>query len=325
MSNSFTIYNENFKSAFIVENVKMTRSVNSRNFIGRNFFPLEFFNLYANKILNLKYSDFYTVTDNMIPAVDIIANTGIPLSVLMIQTLRGVCTSAKTKYNKKAVDSKKTVDLSTFIYRKRKGSSHLRKVLCYIAPTEIPHNIVKFSTSMDIVINETQSRNLNSIWTNNLFSNQTKTFLFKLHNNTLGYNVAVAHFVRGHSPNCTFCDIVGDQNINAETGLHLFLECEQVEGTVNHIFDMFTGTNGFEYSRREYFSTFERRNFSIAQNYLLTIVSKLIMKIIWDCRNHSCTPDRLKCWSVISDELKFLKKSNKKFENLLEVSGFNIF
>jgi hypothetical protein len=55
MSNSFTIYNENFKSAFIVENVKMTRSVNSRNFIGRNFFPLEFFNLYANKILNRTY------------------------------------------------------------------------------------------------------------------------------------------------------------------------------------------------------------------------------------------------------------------------------
>jgi hypothetical protein len=134
----------------------------------------------------------------------------------------------------------------------------------------------------------------------------------------------VAHFVRGHSPNCTFCDVVGDQNIYAETGLHLFLECEQAEDTANYIFDKFTGINGLEYSRREYFSTFERRNFSIAKNYLLTIILKLIMKIIWDCRNHFCIPDRLKCWSVISDELKFLKKNNKKFENLLEISGFNI-
>jgi hypothetical protein len=242
----------------------------------------------------------------------------------MIQTIRGVCTSAKTKFNEKAVDRKKTVDLATYIFRRRKGSSHLRKVLCYNAPIETPHNIVKFSTSMDIVINETQSRTLNSIWTNNFFSNQTKTFLFKLHNNTLGYNAAVAHFVRGHSPNCTFCDVVGDQNINAETGLHLFLECEQTEGTVNYKFDMFTGINGFEYSRQEYFSTFERRNFSIAKNYLLTIISKLIMKILWDCRNHFCTPDRLKCWSVLLDELKLLKKSNKKFETLLETSGFNI-
>ncbi len=126
------------------------------------------------------------------------------------------------------------------------------------------------------------------------------------------------------SPNCTFCDVAGDQNINAETGLHLFLECEQVESTVNYIFDMFTGINGFEYSRREYFSTFERRNFSIAKNYLLTIISKLIMKILWDCRNHFSAPDRLKCWTVLSDELKVLKNSNKKFENLLEASGFNI-
>jgi hypothetical protein len=217
--------------------------------------------MYANKLLNLKYSDFYTATDNIIPAADIITSTGIPLTAFMVQTIRGVCNSAKIKFKEKSIDRKKTIEIATYIFRNKKGSSHLRKVLCYSTPIETPHNIVKFSNSMDIVINETQSKALNCMWTNNFFSNQTKTFIFKLHNNTLGYNAAV----RGHSPNCTFCDIAGDQNINVETGLHLFHECEQVEDTVNYIFDMFTGTNSFEYSRRGFFSTFERRTYSIAK------------------------------------------------------------
>jgi hypothetical protein len=88
--------------------------------------------------------------------------------------------------------------------------------------------------------------------------------------------------------------------------------------------EKFTGVVGFEFSRREYFSTFERRNYSCAKNLLLTFFSKLVMKFIWDFRNHSCPPERTKLWSVLSEELVTLQKNNKKFENLLNVSGFYI-
>ncbi len=97
-----------------------------------------------------------------------------------------------------------------------------------IKKTNTPHNINKFALNMDIIISGSQSTFLNALWTNNFFDNNMKMFLFKLHNNTLGYNNAVAHFVAGHSPCCTFCDAAGDADINPETGLHLFFDCAHV-------------------------------------------------------------------------------------------------
>ncbi len=82
-------------------------------------------------------------------------------------------------------------------------------------------NINKFANNMDIIISGEQSRVLNSLWTKNYFSNQDRTFLFKLYNNTLGYNNAVAHFVQGHTPYCTFCDLSRSPDPNYETPVHL--------------------------------------------------------------------------------------------------------
>ncbi len=112
MSNAYTVYNENFRSAYIVENSRMTRDINSRNYIGCNFFPADFFNTYANKLLNLKYSDFYSVTDNIILAADVITRTGIPLTAFMVQTIQGVCNSAKIKFKEKSAVRQKSVDLA---------------------------------------------------------------------------------------------------------------------------------------------------------------------------------------------------------------------
>jgi hypothetical protein len=118
MSNAYTVYNENFRSAYIVENSRITRDINSRNYIGCNFFPADFFNTYANKLLNLKYSDFYLVTDNIILAADVISRTGIPLTAFMVQTIRGVCNSAKIKFKEKSAVRQKSVDLTFFVIKK---------------------------------------------------------------------------------------------------------------------------------------------------------------------------------------------------------------
>jgi hypothetical protein len=113
--------------------------------------------------------------------------------------------------------------------------------------TEIPHNINKYASSMDIIIDGNQSEFLNSLWTVNFFSNNMKTFLFKLHNNTLGYNSAVAHFVRNHSPSCTFCDLAGNEDDNVEKGLHLFYDCVYVADVIDYIFDKVTRIDNYEF------------------------------------------------------------------------------
>jgi hypothetical protein len=52
----------------------------------------------------------------MIPAQLVTINTGVPLTVMMIQTLRGVCSVARIKYSKKNLDERKSVDIQTYIH-----------------------------------------------------------------------------------------------------------------------------------------------------------------------------------------------------------------
>jgi hypothetical protein len=159
-----------------------------------------------------------------------------------------------------------------------------------------PYNISKFANNIDIVISVAQSWFLNGLWANNCFSNQENTFIFKLHNNTLGYNNAVAHFVRGHSPYCTFCNVVESPEPFPESPLHLFFDCHSI-ANIETFFKRLTGDINFLFSSREFLTTFERREFRFAKTKTLTLVSKLIMKYTWDCiyKNRFFLPEMENC------------------------------
>ncbi len=94
---------------------------------------------HAGNICRLKYSDFYSENGALIPADIVVASTGVPLTVMMIQTLRGVCSVARTKYSKKNLDEQVTVDINTFIQRCKRGSKRFRIILTNKTITEIPH------------------------------------------------------------------------------------------------------------------------------------------------------------------------------------------
>jgi hypothetical protein len=257
----------------------------------------------------------------MIP-IDIIRDTtGVNFTELQIFMLRGACSVAKIKYRKKDPLLEKSVDIVTFFFRRKKGSSYIRALLYTHVMQEIPHNIGKFASNLDIIISGSQARYLNKLWTYNIFSNEEKTFFFKLHNNTLGYNSAVAHFVRGHSPLCTFCDIAGSVDQNVENSLHLFSECEHVSELIERFFQRISRVPDFQISKREFFSTFERREFSFAKNWGLTITAKLLIKYIWDCRNRQCIPTDESVFECISDKVLFLTSNSKKFSKTWQASG----
>jgi hypothetical protein len=116
---------------------------------------------------------------------------------------------------------------------------------------------------MDIVINEDQSKFLNTLWTRNEFSNLEKTFFLKLHNNTLGYNNAVSHFVRGHSPTCTFCSVARIPDPNVENGSHLFFECDMISDMVGQVFQRVTGENDFQINKREFLQHLKGENMAM--------------------------------------------------------------
>jgi hypothetical protein len=59
----------------------------------------------------------------------------------------------------------------------------------YLEPY-IPHNMIKFPENTETKIDLEKSKKLNGVWSNSaLGTNRTRTFIFKLHSNTAGFNV----------------------------------------------------------------------------------------------------------------------------------------
>ncbi len=217
------------------------------------------------------------------------------------------------------------MNIETFINRRKWGSNHIRKILAGEKFTGNTKNINKFANNMDIVITGEQSRILNTLWTKNYFSNQDRTFLFKFYNNMLGYNNAVAHFVPGHTPYCTFCEIIRSPDANHETPLHLFYECRSVSVVIDNVFCNITGNDDFRFSRREYFTTFETREASCSVNSTLTLISKIVIKYIWDCRNRQCIPSVDGCLETIKEKIMLQKQINSNSGRIIAGSRLQFF
>ncbi len=319
---SFTKHNENFKKCFIFENKLITRNVDDRQCLTKDIVGRELFNNHRNIIYGLRYDDFYTENNVLVTNEVVQQKIGIPFSPLLIQTIRSFCITAKIKFSKKDINEQKILDVRHLMASKNKSSSRLRKILDYTPVMSTPHNIKKFAENMDIIINGDQSSFLNSLWTVNFFSNNMRTFLFKFHNNTLGYNVSVAHFVRGHSALCTFCNIARMGEGEPETPLHLFYECIPVRDFIEIFFRQFTNDNNYEIKAREYFSTFERRDLSSAKNKILTYISKLLIFFIWLCRNRFTIPRLEQFLEFFNAEKLVYFSSSIKFRNVWESSAF---
>jgi hypothetical protein len=319
--NFFTTSNENFRKIFIFENDMISIELEGRVSLSRALFQPEFFNEFSTKLYQLKYIDFFDEDDNFLNVQQIRERTGINFTPLHVFHLRNACWVARTRYNKKEPMEQVSLQIETFLYRRKKGSSHIRKVLSDRPNLGIPHNINKLANNLDIVINGEQSKFLNKLWTDNLFTNQERVFFFKFHNNILGFNNVVAHFVRGHSPYCTFCNISRTPDLNPETPVHLFYECSSVHDLIVDMFRVITNNNDFSCSKREFFTKFERRELSSAKNSCLTTCAKLLIKYIWECRNRSFVPVLDHCRQNLSDRLVMATKSNKKFKTLWEASG----
>jgi hypothetical protein len=324
VSDKFTQTNENFREAYIFENEKIPLNLETRPCINRTMFTVDFFSQHATKLYRLKYSDFYDRDDNLIEVEIIRETTGINFTVLQIFAIRGACSVARIKYKKRDLVLQKCMDIQTFFYRKKRGSSHIRKLLGITILLDTSRNISRFANIVDIIISGEQSKILNQLWTSNIFDNRERTFLFKLYNNILGYNTAVAHFVRNHSPNCTFCDIRMAREENRETPVHLFYDCESVSSVIDNVFKSITNNENFLFNRREYFATFDRRESSFAMNKILTLISTFIKIYIWDCRNRNYTPNENNCLENISERIRALNKNNKQFNKLWVNSGFLI-
>ena len=212
------------------------------------------------------------------------------------------------------------MSLESFLNLKNKGSRLFRKILTAHPYTGIPHNMVKFAENTETNINFLDSKLLNKSWNFNFFSNSTRTFIFKLHNNTAGYNAAVAHFVRGHSPDCTFCALSHNPITERELPLHLFFSCRHTYPVLNQVFSTLLSENTV-ITKQELFVNFTR--FTQQKNELLFYLTKLFLKYIWDCKVRKTLPNANYCHLQILGEINTIKKISPKMEQLFEMVDIN--
>ena len=151
---------------------------------------------------------------------DINQITGIQFTQEQADKIIGICRDAVTRYSKECPTEKSSSTLVDFIKGYKKGSKIFKNLLTKEKHEFIPHNIKKYAKNTDCVINLNQSRSLGKLWTVPFFDNVLKTFTFKFHNNTLGYNYTVSKFVRHHPDMCTFCDIRETDEEVRETPIH---------------------------------------------------------------------------------------------------------
>jgi hypothetical protein len=252
---------------------------------------------------------------------EFVASKEIPLTLMMYQQLKGVIETARIRY--RTVTNNNVVDIVTFLNRLRKGSKRFRKILSEGSADYIPHNIVKFADNVDIIIGLEDSKKINRFWNTHYLSNSTRTFLFKLYTNSLGYHTAVSHFVSNHSRNCTFCDVEGNQEINDETPIHLLYSCERISVLIDSIFKWVTDDNDFELSRKEYFCFFSRDDLTIEQNFILTFFVKTVLKFIWDCKQRFCLPVVNRCKTYLQQEIVCNCSVNSNFRQMFTSTGYN--
>jgi hypothetical protein len=134
--------------------------------------------------------------------------SGFQIPEIKYQRLLGLARTALNMWQKTGIQEQVVDTPQNFCMRIKKGSKKFRKILSATNNrTGISTNCLKFAELIDLVIDTTASARLNSLWYYNFLDNGMRTFLFNLHNNQLGINSRVAHFVRNHPNTCTFCDI----------------------------------------------------------------------------------------------------------------------
>jgi hypothetical protein len=317
----FTKYDENFWNSSIFENGALFIKLREKKVLSKDFFNEEFFAEHQDKILNWTVLDFFTNKDTMKTLETFCNDNNIIMERNDFNSLKAMASNAKLKYLKKDPNEKKTCTISDFLRRGIKGCKRYRKRIIGKEEENVPHNIVKFASNTETVIGYENSKKLNNLWNTSFLSNDTRTFLFKLHNNTLGYNNAVAHFVPGHSPNCTFCDIVGNQDVEDSTPLHLFFACRISENFIDEIFSWFLGKRA-NITRQEFFVTFNRTDHR--KNEPLFIFAGLVKKYIWDCKQRFSLPNLENAKTILLEELKVIKSINLTAKTVLLNSGIAI-
>jgi Reverse transcriptase (RNA-dependent DNA polymerase) len=269
--------------------------------------------------LKIQVKDLYD-DGNILNRVNLSLRLGYNVSADLYKKLSGIGRMARMRYHN--VNCLSGVQFSTFTDGWKKGSKKIRNYISFDKREFVSHNVVKFASNIETVIDLECAKKLNLWWTCNYFNNATCTFLFKLTNNVLPVNTILSHIVRGQSRNCGFGDMAGDPEVNDETVLHLFFDCPVTEQIQENFFKWLIVDENFIQSRHEFFCCMTGEN--KCRNKTLMIVNRRFLNFLWDCKLRKNLPVLGKAKKAILREIDVMVKCNAKIKNVIANSGIDL-
>jgi hypothetical protein len=320
----FSESNNNFLKAMVLNNKALTSGVRGQNFIRIENLSADLQqNLDAINILKkLNFQVLYN-NGNFVNKriVKLHFNNNLPDELWnILDQIRRTAVSRLTIADP-GTGTVTGISLLTFFAVWKKGSKKVRNILTMDQREFVPHNIIKFSNNLEIIVDYSKSKILNKGWTNNFFSDNVRTFIFKFHNNTLTYNTVLSHFVANISRNCTFCDITLNPEADNETPLHLFYSCLTTENLLSRFYSILTGSQNFIPTRNDIFIGFQLQPES--RNVVLNIITYLVLFFVWECRTRKCLPNLNELIKFICTELETISGHNTSFRSIFENCNFN--
>jgi len=274
------------------------------------------------RIENLKVSDFFRDGARLSRAT-VITEIGIELTVGQYNGIMLCIDRTILNLTKADILTKGTTSLDQVFRNFKKGSDAIKKIFTHDKYNYISHNIMKYQVNTNTVINNIAAASLNSMWNLNYLDNSTRTFCFKLHNNTLGYNYTVSKFVRNHSPLCTFCTLTFNPDDERETPYHLFYSCRHIENLYTNFFiEILSGADYQRFTRQHYFGYFGSEN--LGKNICMQVVCLLFKKYVWQCKLGSRIPNSVGLNIFVKNAVKTMYSVSGKFRKGWDRADINI-
>jgi hypothetical protein len=320
-----TNQNENCRVSYLFKNTSVFFMNPRFRTFDEEFFGEGLMNLHPYRIRNLKVNDVINADETRKTFDEFRERTGILCTVNKFRVLSDACMSLIERNRKNKSYEKTVCDIQTFMCRVKQGSKHIRSALGPDPTGTVPHNLLKFAESTDIVIGSEAALHINGLWGKSYLDNSTRTFLFSLHNNTIGTNARLSHFVRNHSRICTFCALTRNPHDEDENPLHLFFQCRHTEPVVLGLLSWFVDNDAFfrNITRQNFFGVFNME--SNHGNIIMQLVCALIKKYIWDCKLRFSLPN-LGCGKeFLKIELDRIICQSTKIQKAYNASEFNIY
>jgi len=302
----------NFEKAYIVNNSLFTLSRIRHTPLTYSFFG-ELWPEKEIEINRLKFSMIWE-RDGFKTFNEVRDLTGLDLSNQKIIGLRGLCDIANERY-RNTEPERESKTITTFVNGIRKGSKKFRKILKGRVSEGITPNVQKFADNTETIISAIDSKILNAAWNVSFFTNQFRTFLFKLHNNILGYNSMVSRFVRNIEPYCTFCSITRNPDLENENVLHLFFTCPTIEPIITEFFSNYRLQTG-AIRRQDYFGILVDGNLNSSERFGFFIVTSLVKFYVWENKLRKCIPATRDLENFVDRELATMCSISSKMKNI---------